>query len=274
MEKILIGSIVIVLSFIMSFITPVVIGTQMSDEKSMKEGNLGRILNGTFKKFDNLGSIFSKVHTFIKNIIKRFYVYNDDEKSFKSLITIFITIGILTGVYFVIGKIMFNEIYDEIKNIILDNLANNTLSIKLILSIIIDGLSTLIELFKIEYWYIKIFMFIFISILYVAIIYYGLKEENQIYQGRKISKFNLKVLTIKNIIILSLFVSIFFLITSNIPVIDIISTVLLVLSIFNIEISITTTAITVGTILTEKAVKKVIVSIRKSSNLKDSHIFK
>lgn len=270
----------ITLTFLLSLVSPIIIGnTIINGNNESKIISKGMAI--IFKKTDRLSMVFQFIFRFISNItitlIRRIFKSEtkENEKSFLVLINVTGSIMIITSIYYWLSYINLTTVFLGLSKIIKDNLGEG-INIKSIIDIVIDNSSLIIPFFKIDGWYFKLFIQIIISILYISIIFHGLRDIEQL-NISKIDKkiFNklslIKSVTLKNIFITILVSTVSLFIFSFGGQVDEIAFIFLVLNIFNIEISVGTAAIVLSPIVVEKAYTKIV--SRRRDPLYDSNIF-
>lgn len=288
MMGLLIATLTTVLSYLLSFFTPVAIGGQIEETKNdirgyNKKSNIivGRVF-GFVNKFEIWGKVFEKVfngiliiinkisNIIISLIFKRDRELKNEEKSFTTFMAIIITVQVFTVIFILICKAMFPLVYGEVKSLILDNLNNNVFSLEMVLYLTFDSFATIVLIIKERYWFIYLVILVAISIIYISIIFNGMIISGQFQREKKNIILGIKSLTIKNFIIVSAFSFIILFITSNLPAFNWIYTMTTVLTFFNINISLTAT----GAVITAKVIEVAVEKVIRKDTLEESNIFK
>jgi len=269
---------------------PLIVGTQLTQQGKDVLGLTGLGIRWIFELTEKVSYIYIFIHNKTLKIIQLILnklrkVLNLKEKvninfrnnSMSTLIAVFSTISIISLIYFGIGFSLFPNVYTSLKELILNNLSTERISFSFIITVILDGLGSFHEIVRTELWILKLCIFIIISIAYISTIYNGLVKIDQIKNAniyipvinRELkTKFNIKVLSIYNIGILSLMAFIASFLIKYIPAFDSISAILTLLNIFNIEISVTSVIAITLPVLVEKIGGKIINNISSKNNWK------
>ena len=184
------------------------------------------------------------------------YSSNDYIKNFISMANVITTIGILTLMYYIISLINLSDVCSALGNTISQTLGDE-ITVKSFLLLIFENVPLLFTFFHMSFWFIRLIVQIIFAVIYIAIIYFGLFAVNEANRNSSIKKFTskfkkLKSFTIINIGILSFLVFIVLLICSIHGHVGIIASSMLILNIFNIEVSFGAATVTLAPIVAEK----------------------
>lgn len=269
------GSIAFTLSALITIFTPVFTGTSIDENSNKEVGIIEYLIIGAFVICDllRLPYIFIFFNDLLYYIIDLILSHihkavdaREKEKSIITLIIIILTITIITFLYGLIGKELFPDVFQDLSNTIIGSLGEEKMSLKLMLDILFASIGSLSLIVKTKLWGLKLLILCLLGILYVSIIYFGLVDIGQIKEESS-SKFNVKAITFKNFLILSFIIFIFNIIMGVIPAFDKIKLIVDILSIYNIEISVSAVAATVIPIVAEKAVRHIINNKINKSNV-------
>ncbi|NKF05312.1 hypothetical protein J1C67_14595 [Clostridium gasigenes] len=272
--EIILYAIFISLTFFLSVVSPIIIGNTI--KKSEKNAKI--LSRGTLWLFKKLGAasiIFEWVFILVNRLIKKIFRFEDEDESFLAMINVMITIGIVTALYYFFSYQNLTTVCIELRSVIIENLGKG-IDLKSIIELFLDNGLLIISFLKIDGWYIKLFIQIILSILYVAIIFYGVENIKQLNNknsnGKVYFKLGLiKSITLINVIKTSIVIAVGLFILSLGTSVDGIALTLLVLNVFNIEISLGTAVVALTPIVAEKAYVKF--TSRKLEPLKDSHVW-
>lgn len=271
--NILLYALFITLTFLLSLVSPLLIGKQIDDFEPSNIFSCGvKILYSLFK---SLSSIFEYVYKHIGYILHTISKGKliCREANIINLIRTILSIGVITLLYYILSYIIIGEMFTNINDLIINNISNNEFNFKWILAFLIDNIKLIPSILTIKGMLFRLPLEIVLSICYLSTIYGGLQLVNQIENvditKRVFCKFSLlKSVTVINIIIIYLFVLSICFICSLFNSVDKITLVLLVLNIFNIEISAGTALVVVTPIVAEKVYQRY-----HPHELRRSHLF-
>lgn len=277
MINLIIGSISITLSTLITIFTPVFTGTSIQNNKNKNTGLIERLIIIIFYIVDTLrlSFLFTFLYEVLYKIINKAFSHiaiiknfeEDEEESICTLIFIILVITMITFLYGLIGEELFPDIFKSLSDNIVGGLGEEKISLKLVIDIFLCAIESFPIILKTNLWILKLLLLCLLSIAYIGIIYWGLKRIDQIKKESKL-KFNIKSLNIKNFLILSGIMLIFNIVMGVLPAFDKLKLIIDILSIYNIEISVSAAASIAIPVVAEKTVRHII-----HNNLKESHAF-
>lgn len=273
-----VGSLTTVLSILVNFMTPITLGNSISSNE--EEGKLRQLVRWIMSKTKKASIIFVivqsiaqlNINLILNLIFKDKRRKSNEETSFMTLISVLISIYIITLIYWILAFALYPDIFKEVIDLILNNIDANIISIEFVISILLDSFSTIITVIRLKN-FIRLGLLIIISIYYIGLIYHGLNEIDHL-KDKGWTVFRIKSINLKNIGVLSIVVCIFFTITNQVPIIDTLSVIILLFSIFNIEISITAATAVIAPIAIEKVAVYSYNHIINKGHIRESNAFK
>ncbi len=273
--EIILYAIFITLTFFLSVVSPIIIGnTIIKSEDNAKI--FSRVTLWLFEKLGVASILFNWIFDLVNILIEKIFrfEYKEEDESFLAMINTIITIGIVTSLYYFCSYLNLTTLCIELRSVIIENLGKS-IDVKSMIELLIDNGLVLINFLKIDGWYIKLFIQIMLSIVYVAIIFYGLGNIKQINNKNSNGKVYFKLglirsITIINMSITCIIIAVALLILSLGTPVNGIALTLLVLNVFNIEISLGTAIVTLTPIVAEKLYVKF--TSRKGRPMEGSHV--
>lgn len=166
------------LTFFLSLVSPIIIGNTIKKGEN-ESRKISKGMAFIFIKTRKVSKVFTFIFDLLSNIIDSLlskifkYEAKKDEESFIVMVKTLTTIVIITLIYYWISSINLTIVFVGVREIIKDNLGSG-ISLKSILSIVIDNSLLIIPFLKVDGWYVKLFIQIIISILYFT----ELKKKN------------------------------------------------------------------------------------------------
>lgn len=294
-------SIFILLSLLLSMITPALLTLKLlSGEQStliyktfdttyeiLEIFKVNLIFVFFYNKIKKIYLLLTKyIESFISKISNRFEI-NTNKKyqytlknryilSFINLLTVLSTIGVITILYYIVTLINLSDVCISFADTIFYTLRSD-LSIRSLLVATFGNFESLKILFEMDFWIVHILFQILFTYSYIIIIYTGSFEVSEIndnfFYENPLSKFSgFTSFTLINILILIGCTFLTLLLLSSSGAVNPITLILLVLNVFNIEISLSITAMSLAPIYIEKTCTTIITSIFNNNSNNSNYV--